>query len=97
MAIFEDKQLQLHGNTPDDTRDFQIAWLNRRVENLEAMVFALLRDRAHYEMVEGYRKTLENPGFAPSSAYIKGRGENLVALIHKNYSTDVLGWPELED
>ncbi|NDV88788.1 hypothetical protein GTW51_19005 [Aurantimonas aggregata] len=94
MAIFEDKQLPPHGATGDDKRDFRIAWLHRRVENLEAIIFELLRDRAQYEDVQGYKATLDNPGFAPSSSSIRNRTKTMAHAVHAGWKKENLGWPD---
>lgn len=96
MAMFEDSMLSLQGDTEEKRRDFRIAWLNRRVENLEAIVFELLRDRAHYETLEGYKKSLESPGFTPSSTYIKGAGARVASTIDR-WPVENLGWPEKDN
>ena len=96
MPIFKDEHLPAFDPGPDNVQKFQIAWLHRRVENLEALVFELLRDRVNYEQLEGYRKTLENPGFTPSSNDIKNRGVQMAAYMQQGFDESVTGWPDLE-
>lgn len=91
--LIEDKGIKLTNNTPDDHRDFQIAWLNRRVETLEAIVFELLRDRVHYEIVDGYRQTIENPGLTPNSNLLKDRGKQFAGLLREDFPAENLAWP----
>lgn len=93
MPLIEDKTLPLAAATSDQVRDFQIAWLNRRVENLEAIVFELLRGRVNYEGLEGYKKTLANPGFGPTSAFLKDCGSRFAWEAQQAWPEENLGWP----
>lgn len=93
MPIIPDKSLKLQGNTEDEVRDFQLAWLNRRVEFLEDVVFELLRDKVNYEVLEGYRHGLKNPGFAPSTLGMGDRSKMVVGMMHQDFQPEDLGWP----
>lgn len=94
MPIFTDKTLKLHGSTDEEVRDFQLAWLNRRVEFLEDVVFELLRDKVNYEVLDGYRTGLQNPGFGPTSATLKDRSKMVVGMMQQEFPPENLGWPE---
>ncbi|WP_165185105.1 hypothetical protein [Caulobacter soli] len=96
MSMFPDKMLPMASATPQQIQEFQIAWLNRRIETLENIVFELLRDRVNHEGVEAYRKFLTNPGFGPSSAYIKDRGKRFVWEMQQNFPPENLEWPPIE-
>jgi hypothetical protein len=93
MAMFDDEAFPLIGeNDPAKELRFKLAWLNRRVENLEAIIFELLRDRVHHDLLKSYMDSLSNPGFGPHSAYIKRRGEQIAGDIDR-WPKESLGWP----
>jgi hypothetical protein len=94
MALFEDEMAPLSpSHAPDQHTDFQIAWLHRRVENLEAIVYELLRDRVTYELTSNYMETVSNPGAGqPSSAILEGRGAQIARLIGREPPSGY-GWP----
>jgi len=96
MSMFPDKSLPLASASPQEVQEFQIAWLHRRVETLEAIVFELLRDRVNHEGVEAYMKFLANPGFGPSSSYVKDRGDRFVWEMQQNFPPENLGWPPIK-
>ena len=90
--IIEDKGIS-PSSKPEDLKEFQIAWLNRRVENLEAIIFELLRDRVHHEIVDGYRQSIDNPGFTPHTNQLKDRGKYLAGLLREEFPAENLAWP----
>ncbi|MBY3207045.1 hypothetical protein E0H35_36415 [Rhizobium leguminosarum bv. viciae] len=95
MGLQPDKHLRVNGDTEDDRRDFRIAQLNRRVENLEAIVFELLRDKVHYELIDGYLTTIESKNtFTPSSSDLKDRGSQFASLSRQGFPPENLNWPE---
>lgn len=91
--LFEDKSLPVAGASDEDKRDFQIAWLHRRVENLEAIVFTMLKDRVPYEDVANYRDMLLSPGFAPSSVALKDATKRIAYAVTQDWPKETLGWP----
>lgn len=93
MAIIDDKSLGLLPGTADEKRDFHIAWLNRRIENLEAIVFELLRDRVQYGAVAGYQKALNQPFLPASSHNLKEWGRMLAEQMQQGWSAEYLEWP----
>ncbi|KAA0694356.1 hypothetical protein DTW90_23785 [Neorhizobium sp. P12A] len=89
----QDKALGLQA-TAEEKREFEIAWLQHRVKNLEDIVLELLRDNVNHELVDGYRKALERKNtFTPSTADIKDRGRSIAALLNKGYPADSTRWP----
>jgi hypothetical protein len=79
--IFTDVELNIVGNTEAKRTAFQIAWLNRRVENLEAIVAALLSGPAREAMNEYLNGPLAKPGPDTASSSIKGRGKSIAASV----------------
>jgi len=93
MSIYDDKPLN-PTSSPDQRRDFEVAWLHRRVENLEAIVMELLRDRVPYQMAQNYLKiAVKPPSFTLNSKDLKGLGNTIVDHMKKEYPPDNLDWP----
>lgn len=90
--MFKDESLPAMGATKEQLSQFQIAWLTRRVENLEDIICELLRDRVNHELLEGYMKSLSNPGFGPNSSYIKDRGKQIANMMDRG-TKENMGWP----
>ncbi|MDI7864274.1 hypothetical protein MRS76_20250 [Rhizobiaceae bacterium n13] len=80
MPIFEDKGLT-QGSTADEKKDFQIAWLHRRVENLEAIVLELLDGRVDPEDIDAYRTAIKGESWNPHSVNLEDAAKLLVAQI----------------
>ncbi|OWV70418.1 hypothetical protein ATY77_16765 [Rhizobium sp. R634] len=65
------------------------------MENLEAIVFELLRDKVPYDLIDGYMSTIESRGtFTPSSSDLKDRGSQLATLSRKGFPPENLNWPD---
>jgi hypothetical protein len=93
MDIFKDKRMPaIGGLAPADEIDFKLVWLHRRVENLEAIIYELLRDRVSHEVLNDYMKQVRNPGPEPDSSHLKDRGEQIANMIGKAPSGGD-GWP----
>ena len=93
MTMIDDKSLGILPGGPDEKRDFHIAWLNRRIENLEAIIFELLRDRVHYGAVTGYQKALNEPLLPASSHNLKEWGRMLAEQMQQGWPAENLEWP----
>jgi hypothetical protein len=82
MAMFNDHRMPaIGGLSPAQEVEFKLAWLNRRVENLEAIICELLGDSACHKVLNDYLKQVQNPGAEPDSSHLKDRGEQIAIMM----------------